>query len=321
MDEFNVLYTVNSSYIDIMLASFYSLIINSGYRKIKIHIVADDFTQADYEKIENKLKGFPEVEFYFYNLADFPIEKFHLPDYKGGQIGNARYFFASILGEKLDKIDNLFYLDNDTLVVYNLLGLRYFSTNPLNAVLEPSVRKHNQELGLIDYYNQGVLYFNVREWERLGLEDKIIHFQEQHKLSSGKDIFNCALQENITRLPLNYNMAPLCFLFGSIGTFLFFNNPRITGNFSLIREAEKRPIILHSYGLKGIKPWSDNNVNPFNKEFMEYIKMVNPHFQRQELSNSQELYDKFPFLLELELMARSIVANSLDSKQLVKKRN
>ena len=85
MERLDVLYTVNNKYIDVMLASILSLIENGNVNNIRLYIITSDFTKDDYHKIEAFLIKF-NLEFYFYDIKEFNIEKYHLPKWRNTDI-------------------------------------------------------------------------------------------------------------------------------------------------------------------------------------------------------------------------------------------
>ena len=56
MKKFDVLFTTDKGYIDIMLASLYSFLLNSKLENIRVHIITKDFSLEDYAKMCNMSK-------------------------------------------------------------------------------------------------------------------------------------------------------------------------------------------------------------------------------------------------------------------------
>ena len=75
---------------------------------------------------------------------------------------------------------------------------------------------------------------------------------------------------------------------------LFYNsNIRQISYEDIIKERQKN-VILHSYGIFNVKPWVDNQINPFNEVFMHYMNYVNKEynclFNYNEYNNFIEKY-------------------------------
>ncbi len=301
MDKLDVLYTVNHNYLDIMLASIYSLILNSNISKIRLHIIEDGFTKEDYAKIEECLKDFTLVEYYFYDIKNFDINKYQIPNWRGSQIANARLFFQSYLQNNLSDIENLLYLDGDTLVIDDLNDLGKYTNNVVGAVKENVPINYYHRLGnnLNFYCNSGVILFNVPKWLEGNFEDKLIHFisEEPVKLIyPDQDIFNVCFQNDITLLPKEYNMQTIDFQFQFMGDVLYFSSPLIDGNLKEIKNAKENVKIIHSTGYGDIKPWHHNLSHPFNEVYREYLLMANPDIELKDLSKYQEFIDTYPLL-------------------------
>ncbi len=317
MEQLDVLYTINPEYLEIMLASIYSLIINSGISNLRIHIITENFSSEDYKIIEKALMHFNSIEYYFYDLSCFDISKFDIPDWRGSQVANARLFFASILASKLDDMANLLYLDADTLVINNLGGLSAYQDNSINAVKENVLKSSYRRLGdLRQYYNSGVLFFNVLKWLNQELEEQIKSFIRSNKrelIYPDQDIINCALQNYISGMPLEYNITTTNALFGPVGDFLFFANPNRDGSFKETNAAKKHPKIIHASGLLTIKPWTKNTVNPFNEEWVKYLRMVNPNFQSSEVEELKRILAFHPWLFKFLLIAQNYLPEEIQS--------
>ena len=51
MKKFDVLFTTDRKYIDIMLSSLYSFLLNSNLENIRVHIITQDFSLEDYKRV------------------------------------------------------------------------------------------------------------------------------------------------------------------------------------------------------------------------------------------------------------------------------
>ena len=49
MEYFDILYSVDNRYIDIMLSSIYSLLCNGKLENLRIHIITSNFSKEDYQ--------------------------------------------------------------------------------------------------------------------------------------------------------------------------------------------------------------------------------------------------------------------------------
>ena len=313
----NILYTINQKYIDIMLTSLYSLIKNSKLDKIKLYIVTLDFAKEDYDKIKRFIDNFSNVEIYTYSLEDNPIDKYNIPSWRGSQIANARLFYPRIIKEE-HNIDNLLYIDSDTLVINSLKELNEYNDYTINACKEGmSLKSYYHSLDLNKYYNTGVLYFNLNKWLDLDLEDRIKYLFKNNKYNitfPDQDTLNLVLKDEINTIPQRYNLATYPYLFNKRELKLYYNDKyRQSGYNEMLKEKEKATI-LHSLGLFNIKPWTNNKVNPFTKEFMDYMEKVNPNFQLEELSILKKILTISPELFKMIIIVRTYLPEKLEEK-------
>lgn len=315
MEILDVLYTVNDKYLDICLGSIISLLKNSKIKKIKIHIITSNFDIDDYHKIDKVLSQF-NCEYYLYDIKSFDIEKFQIPKWRGTQIANARLFFQEIMGSSLSSIENLLYLDSDLVIVNDLTGLKKYKDNGISAVKDGCFKTYLEKMGgLRNYFNSGVLLFNTEIWTKENYQDKLFQFLEDPKIEityPDQDVLNCALDGNISELPLNYNLGANTYLFGPFGQKLYFRDNLNYNNTDVI-EAKKEPKILHSTGVLGIKPWTENGINPFNEIFMKYILEANPEFKKVELSKLKKVLSSYPTLFKMMVVAKSYMPEEIQN--------
>lgn len=314
MEYFDILYSVDNRYIDIMLSSIYSLLCNGKLENLRIHIITSNFSKEDYQKLELFFKLYPSVEYYCYPLENFEINKYSIPTWRGSQIANSRLFFQEILKSKVDDINNLLYLDCDTIIVDDLSDIKNYN-NGLFAVKEAGLKQYCKSLNNLDtYYNSGVIYIDVNEWLTNGYQDKIIQTSERKdiKLSfPDQDIFNCALSKYITSIPAKYNLPPHAYIFNGKFGRLYFNEQKRCVSYNEIAQSIKDTKIIHSYGLSNIKPW-DSTINPFHDEYMKYILTVNPDFKAQQLDNAKKLITLVPTLYYGVMLSRTYLPENIE---------
>ncbi|MBE6157046.1 MAG: glycosyltransferase family 8 protein [Firmicutes bacterium] len=296
MSKLNVLYTVDNKYVDFMLASALSLIENGNAEGLKIHIITSGFAVDDYNRIEAALCKYPNIEVYFYDIKNYDLDKFKIPAWRGVQIPNARLFFQDILRDNVNTMENLLYLDSDVIVVSDLNSLSEYNANAINAVKDGIDLRHIQYLGISQYFNSGVLYFNVDKWINSSMQDQVVHFFEQNRkilTYPDQDAINCAFEGEIAEMPLNYNLGANAYLFDpKLQSRYFGKNSNISNE--EIEEAKRNPKILHGIGVLDIKPWTNNHANPYNEIFMQYILKANPNFQKTEIGTLQKLLTMTP---------------------------
>jgi len=308
MDSLDVLYTIDKKYIDMMLGSILSMIINSDIKNLRFHIITSGCDLSDYEKIENVILKYSNSEICFYDVDSFNIERFNIPNWRGTQIANARLFFQELLDDNLSRMSNLLYIDSDTIVINSLTDLEKYKENKINAVKDGCSKKYIENLNLKEYFNSGVLFFNVEEWIRGDCQDRLIHFIEQNEkdlVYPDQDILNMTFEEEISQIPVNYNLGTNAYMY-NYNLLKKYYEKRIV-SIEEIEEAKNDPKILHSTGILGIKPWMENNINPFNYDFMKYIYMANPEFKKMDISLLKKILTLSPFLFKAMLLTKEFI--------------
>lgn len=314
--KFDILFTANKKYIDIMLASIYSLLLNSNLPSVRLHIICEGFDKEDYERVESIIKQFKSVEVYFYPLENYNISKYNIPDWHGTQIANARLFFGDIIKPYILNIENLLYLDSDTITVGTLSDLTQYQ-NGLHAVKDSCLHHYYKSLNnLSSYYNSGVLYFDVKEWMNNDYQSKLLQALKDSNVELSypdQDILNYTIGNEINELPVKYNIPPHAYLFKGKLKKIYFNPSFRNISHQEIDEATNDPRIIHTYGLTGIKPWQ-TPFNPFFNEYMKYIRQINPDFQVEELDRFKKVLIMAPHLYQALLIARTYMSESIEKK-------
>lgn len=295
MKNTGILYATNKDYLIITLSSMLSLIENANGEELNIYFMTENLNDQDYALIEKTAKEYPNVNLSIYPIEGFHLERYKIPGWQNTQAANARLFFQRILGNQIDRIDNLLYLDSDTIVVDNLKSLDRYN-GKINAALDNALPSYLAQLGVTRYFNSGVLKINTNWWRNENCEEKIIKFVRDNPTKKltypDQDLLNYVLGEEIEEIPMNYNLPPSVSMMNGVTLDLYCK--KIKRDTSEIIDAKKDPKILHSYGLLGIKPWTDNKVNPYNEIFRKYLYEVNPSFELQELSGLKRLLSADP---------------------------
>lgn len=298
MKKTGILYATNKEYLKVTLASMLSLIKTNHNEKINIFFMTENLHEHDYNLIERIVKEYPNVTLSIHPIEKYHIEKYKIPGWQNTQAANARLFFQEILGNKIEEIEELLYLDSDTIVMDDLTDLNKYN-GKIHAVLDNAVPSYLEQLGVKKYFNSGVLKINTAWWKKEKCEERIIKFVRDNPTKKltypDQDVLNCVLGEEIEEMPMNYNLPPSINIMSNL--VLDLHCKKIKRNKSEIITAKKNPKILHSYGLLGIKPWTDNKVNPYNENFRKYLYEIEPSFELQELAGMKKILAMNPQLI------------------------
>lgn len=285
MNKIDILYATDQNYLTMTLASILSLSENSNLttsERIDVHLMTEDITEEDRNKIELVNSLCPNINLFTYPLEEFHIERYGIPEWQNTQVANARLFFQKILKEQVEKMDRMLYLDSDTIILGDLSGLLNKEA-PIYAVRDNTPSSYAKGLGLYTYYNSGVLYIDVKKWLEENYQEQIENYIENNQGKKftypDQDILNVVLQGQITELSREYNMAPYAYALRDEKLTNYCKRYNVPLDELLL--ARNNPKILHSTGLLGIKPWMINKIHPYNEPYREYISQVDPNFNLQ----------------------------------------
>ena len=315
MEKLDVLYASDNKYIDIMMTSVVSLIKNSNIGHLNIHIISYNFKREDYDRIKDIIARYPNVTVDFYPLENYDIDKYNIPSWHGLQVGNARLFFQDILGDKIKGMENLLYLDGDTLVKGDLNSLSEFAGNSISACKDNIKVTMPRIFGLDTYYNSGVLFINVNRWVEEHLQDKIVEEAYHPSVDlylPDQNLLNVALRDDISELPINYNIMPLEYFFSEKDRSKYFNERIRLRTAADVGKAIADPKIYHCCCLAGIKPWFKNDINPFNEDFLSIAYEVNPDFTMEEMNAFRRLLNDHPEMFRKLLILRNYLPDDFN---------
>ena len=198
-----------------------------------------------------------------------------------------RLFLTDILDFSGKKI---LYLDSDTIVDGSLLPLLNYDLrgNSIGMVLE-SIRDNNYKvmIGMMpdsDYYNSGVILFDVDKWKANRYCEKIVEHINSVRSSyiGDQDYINIICEGDICRLPMIYNYQPLHGRYSAkdyFGAYGLKSGSGLVGYYEHneyysvdeIEKASDETVIYHCYRWLGTFPWNRRNLHPFNKIFDKYL--------------------------------------------------
>ena len=315
MKKLDVMYATNSNYLNITLASILSLIENSNLEKINLHIATENLSIKEHDRIREFLEYFPNVEVAIYPIDNMHLEQYNIPGWHDTQAANARLFFQDILGKKLDNIDQLLYLDADTIVVDDITGLEKYQKG-VYAARDASLPGYYQKYGLDRYFNSGVLYIDTKVWKHQKCQDKIKKFVKENSkiklIYPDQDIFNMAINKDIHNLSIKYNLSPMIYDADKNFTTKYCKRRGMDVEDALA--SKENPSILHSTGLLGIKPWMDNNVNIYNEPFRKYLKRIDPIYELEELKSLKGFLAQNKEAFEMILHMKEYIPDYLEDR-------
>lgn len=218
------------------------------------------------------------------------MQELGIPQYRNSYATNLKLFAPMIIGEEIDR---LLYIDCDTVVCSSLKQLLTVDLNekPLAMVLDSLAGKHKVRVGMHgsdDYFNAGIILYNISEWRKQKCTQKIIDHVKKirsHYMAPDQDLINIVLKGSIEKLEIYYNLQPIHFICSTnVYHNLFGTSNYYTSN--QIREAIKSPIILHCYRFLGGFPWNGDIDYP-NTELWNHYLSISPWEQYKKTPSEQ----------------------------------
>jgi len=210
---------------------------------------------------------------------------YNIPDWRGTKIANARVFFNSEIKDE----DNLLYLDSDTFVVDKLDDLEKYN-GPINMVLDvmPQNKINEMNLNTKYYCNSGVLWINMKKWNELDCDKKIVDTLKGNIKFTypDQDLLNIALKDDIHLLPPNYNLFTTDYYYSLPFLLMYYKQTDIKRySFKEIIDAKKNPIILHGTPLSFMKDYTiDTSIHPYNDLYNKFLNEINIENKNEKIN-------------------------------------
>lgn len=187
-------------------------------------------------------------------------------------------WYRVFLPQLLPTVARVLYLDCDTLVVDDLgplweIDLDDYCVAAVTNAFEPGDEPHATEIGLPspeDYFNSGVLLFNLDLMRSEGTMDDILECARSRRLVwPDQDALNLVLAAR--RLPLDprWNCMNVLF-YGTAPTRYVYRDPPAVFGAALANAATTRPAILHFEGPDMAKPWHYLNRHPRRADYFAH---------------------------------------------------
>lgn len=263
----------DTNYVKYCCVMLTSLLENNQAEEIAIHILDNSIDNDSKELIRNIVEHKYNQKLFFYILDDNLLQNFPSTNSYVSLTTYCKLFIPIILPLSIHKV---LYVDCDIIVVNSLNGLwDYDLTDKAVAAVKDAHKdldKDCERLGYDyykdDYYNAGVLLFNLDYLRKYDYVQKAIDYAIQNSNSlkyHDQDVLNGLLHGRILSLPHRYNLHD----------YLFHRKRYIVqGQISTI-EKELHPskrIIIHFSAKR--KPWGSRCLHPLRKLYFFYLDMT-----------------------------------------------
>lgn len=200
-------YGIDNNFARCCATSIASFCINNPPKNFYFHIVINDFSEINKQKMQLLAKQY-KVNINLYEIDISLLEKYNLPTKTHWPIS---MYFRFILPLVLDSVDNLIYIDADIFCLNNANDLFniYLENNIIGAVAEPK-EEYCKRLGLKNhlYFNSGLLIIDIIKWNKYNTLEKLLYnIKNNPKIFQcpDQDALNLILTKNIKYIPQKFN--------------------------------------------------------------------------------------------------------------------
>jgi len=278
----------------VMLTSLFEN--NKDIVNITVYLMTSDMSEKNRERFQSLAVQYRrKIKFVDMKEIDSFLANNRVPQYRGAYTAYYKIFALSVIK---DTIDRLIYLDSDTVINGSLAELAAcdLGGHMLGMCIDAIPAKYKKLIGCEskDYYNTGMIVFDVRKWkEREGADRVIKHMTTVHAAYplTDQDLLNIVLSEEVQTLPLAYNVNS-----GSLWykDYHFFTSANGLENYYSEEEFNRaigNPVILHCMGTFGGRPWHEGD-HAAKEPWGKYLRMSpwkNFKYQKNELSSVDKI--------------------------------
>lgn len=296
----NVLYQFNEKYVPYACVSIVSLLENNVEQdKIRVYLLGEEVSKVSMDKLCQQVKLYNrEVCVLDTTEIILKIKECQINEYRDSCAANMKLFALDYIR---DEIDRLIYIDCDTIVQGDLSELMYVDMGhkPVAMVLDSVCATHKQSLGFSpkeDYYNSGIILFDVKEWQKQKCSVEIEQHIKQirsHYMAPDQDVLNLVLKNRIAKLSPMYNLQPLHMVYPYKVYKRFFGSENYYSEDEIGRALASTKI-YHCFRYLGEFPWHKNTKHP-NVEMFDY------YLSRSLWSGYEKKYtDKNDYVFRIE---------------------
>jgi lipopolysaccharide biosynthesis glycosyltransferase len=291
---------------------------NSTFENINIHILNNNISQNNLNKLKQIQKENNNLHLYFYDINHYfnqnQYSKIISTELKNNSFFNllgitaySRLFLGDILPKNIDKI---LYLDADTIVLNDLKELfdtdleGYYCGGVINMNGNSTKSFYTGKQYDTPFVNSGVLLINVKKWRTSNFIESFIEliktYPDKNYLHD-QNIINILSEGKILLLDPKYNVMSE-FYYVNYRKYLKLNSyfESIDKFYSedQMQNALDNPTIVHFLSQMWHRPWIKQNglikhkiKNPFNEKYI-YYKSISPWSDEPLQESNQSLTRK-----------------------------
>lgn len=286
MKPLNVMYQSSAAYAIPAAVSLCSLFENNkDLAQIRVWFIDVGLTEEDRMHLSALAKKYGrEITFLKSEDTDRMLSE------AGVKLWSASYatFYKIFTSCSLTQLDRILYIDSDTLILDSLKDLCDYDMSGYACAMAASgmTGAIKKALDLPEYYNAGLVYYNLEYWREHHVEQdfiEVINDREccsRYTIVADETLHNYVLRRRIKKMPLKYNFESSWWLWGwnqklypALG---WSSAEQAYYGQKEIMEARRHPCIAHYVDLTTGRPWDYLNDNPFREQFEYYRELLHP---------------------------------------------
>ena len=207
MNTVNICYATNESFAPYMAVSITSLLENNSSCNVVVHILHSDLSKAAKARLQMFESRYKNAKIQIHKIDDSRFEKFGITI----EHITKETYFRYMIAEVMPNIDNVLYLDGDTIVNGDISELfdtdltNYYCAGVSDIYIESVGYK--KTLGIDGVYiNAGVILFNLDEMRKIDIAEKLFKLTAENNFKyQDQDAINVAFNGKMKELDCIYN--------------------------------------------------------------------------------------------------------------------
>lgn len=300
MKTLNLYYQCNNNFVYALATSIVSLLTHaSECIQYDIYILTPDITKENQDKICGMLADYPQVHCKIVFMDASPLEE----EIRSWNVPAHRFAYVTYYKLLLDHyfkgtdVHRIMTVGADTLIMGDLAELVDFDFQGNPIAMNWSEKLYERRFRRdMKYCIAEMVYFDLDAWRAEKCEERVINRLKKYgDIHGSKDqgLLNMEFQNEITQLPLKYNVYGITCNFSLRGKMLFNNAPVITKE--EVVNAYAHPEIIHLPATFLYRPHEEGTLHPMKDLWWEYCRKT-PWKDMKPLPVLAELGAKEKFL-------------------------
>ena len=292
----HIAFNIDHNYVQYCAVTLLSAVRNRGVAPLSFHVIANDLTDTDRNKLLSLVQDEQQCSLHFYTPGNDMLDGFQILKFKK-RISLATYYRCFLSEILPDEVERVIYLDCDILV---LQPLDDFFNLPLNgrpiAAVEDIASDDTARYSVLaypeadSYFNAGVFLADLARWRKEDVPGRCLSYYRKYPeriVFNDQDLLNSIFHGDKLLVPLKWNVQDA------------FYRPlkKLQHKPDEMKQTLIHPAVLH---FTNKKPWNYDNFHPLRQLYFEYESQLpwKPHRNAARFALLR-FAKKLPFLLHL----------------------